>query len=64
MVTGDSTTWTTLWEWNEVCDARMKSFEIDLDSYQGEIVQIFLAVIANTDSTDNQAVWDSLSIHR
>ena len=64
MVAGDPSTRNTLWESNEVCDSRMKSFEIDLDSYQGEMVQIFLAVIANTDSTDNLAVWDSLSIHR
>ena len=64
MVAGDTSTWATLSEWNEVCDARMKSFEIDLDSYQGETVHIFLVVIANTDSVDNQAVWDSLSIHR
>jgi hypothetical protein len=64
MVVGDPSTRTTLWEWNEVCDAQMKSFEIDLDSYQGETVQIYLALIANTDSSDNLAVWDSLSIHR
>jgi hypothetical protein len=64
MVVGDPTTRTTLWEWDKVCNGRLKSFEIDLDSYQGETVQLFLAVIANTDSTDNQAVWDSLSIHR
>lgn len=64
MVGGDPSTRTTLWEWNEVCDAQMKSFEIDLDSYKGENVQIFLVVIANTDSSNNQAVWDSLSIHR
>ena len=64
MVAGDPTSRTTLWEWNEVCDSRMKSFEIDLDSYQGETVQIFLVVIANTDSADNRAVWEALSIHR
>jgi len=64
MVAGDPTSRTTLWEWNEVCDSKMKSFEIDLDSYQGETVQIFLVVIANTDSADNRAVWDALTIHR
>ena len=64
MVAGDPTSRTTLWEWNEVCDSKMKSFEIDLDSYQGETVQIFLVVIANTDSADNLAVWDALTIHR
>jgi hypothetical protein len=64
MVAGDPASRTLLWEWNEVCDSRMKSFEIDLDSYQGETVQISLVVIANTDSADNQAVWDALSIHR
>ncbi len=64
MVADDPSTRSTLWEWNEVCDAQMKSFEIDLDSYQGETIQIFLMVIANTNSTDTQAVWDSLSIHR
>lgn len=64
MIAGDPSTRNTLWEWNEVCDSRMKPFEIDLDSYQGEMVQIFLVVIANSDSTDNLAVWDSLSIHR
>lgn len=64
MVADDPSTRSTLWEWNEVCDGQMKSFEIDLDSYQGETIQVFLMVIANTDSTDTQAVWDSLSIHR
>ena len=64
IVAGDPTSRTTLWEWNEVCDSKMKSFEIDLDSYQGETVQIFLVVIANTDSADNLAVWDALTIHR
>jgi len=64
MIAGDPSTRTTLWEWDEVCDSQLKSFEIDLDSYQGEAVQIFLAVIANTNSAENLAVWDSLSIHR
>jgi hypothetical protein len=64
MVADDPSTLTTLWEWNEVCDARMKSFEIDLDSYQGETIEVFLVVLANNDSSDNQAVWDSLSVHR
>lgn len=64
MVVGDPTTRATLWEWNKVCDGRLKSFEIDLDSYQGETIQIYLVVIANTDSTENLSVWDSLSIHR
>lgn len=64
MVGGDPLTRSTLWEWREICDSRMKSFEIDLDSYQGETVQIFLVVIANSETADNRAVWDSLSIHR
>ena len=64
MIAGDPTTRTTLWEWKKICSGQLKSFEIDLDSYQGETIQIFLTVIANTDSGDNQAVWDSLSIHR
>ena len=64
MIAGDPSTRTTLWEWDELCDSRLKSFEIDLDSYQGENVEVFLVVIANTDSAENLAVWDSLSIHR
>lgn len=64
MEAGDPATRTTLWEWREVCDGRMKSFEIDLDSYQGKTVQVFLVVVANTASADNLAVWDSLSIRR
>jgi hypothetical protein len=64
MIAGDPSTRTTLWEWDELCDSQLKSFEIDLDSYQGENVEIFLVVIANTDSAENMAVWDSLSIHR
>ncbi len=64
MIAGDPSTRATLWEWNEVCDSQLKSFELDLDSYQGETVQVFLVVIANTDSEDNLAIWDSLSIHR
>ncbi len=64
MVGGDPATMVTLWNWNEVCDNQMKSFEIDLDDYKGEEAQIFLVVIANNDSVDNFAVWDSLSIHR
>ena len=63
-IANDPSTKSTLWEWNEVCDSQMKSFEIDLDSYQGETIEIFLVVIANTDSADNLAIWDSLSIHR
>lgn len=64
MVDGDPSTMVTLWDWNEVCDNQMKSFEIDLDDFKGEVVQIFLVVIANTESSKNYAVWDSLSIHR
>jgi hypothetical protein len=63
-IAGDPATKSILWEWNEVCDSQMKSFEIDLDSYQGELVELFLVVIGNTDSADNLAIWDSLSIHR
>jgi hypothetical protein len=61
---GDPATRVTLWEWDEVCDGNMKSFEIDLDDYKGQTVQIFLVVISNNDSDNNFAVWDSLSIHR
>lgn len=64
MVDGDPSTRTTLWEWVEVCDGNMKSFEIDLDDFAGDTVQIFLVVISNNESDDNFAVWDSLSIHR
>ena len=64
MMGGDPATMVTLWDWNEVCDDLMKSFEIDLDDYKGQEVQIFLVVIANDDSSTNYAVWDSLSIHR
>jgi len=64
MVGGDPETLVTLLEWNEICDDRMKSFEIDLDDYKGDTVQLFLVVVANNNSSNNQAVWDSLSIHR
>ena len=64
MVSGDPATLVNLFEWNEVCDDRMKSFEIDLDDYKGETVKLFLVVIANNNSSKNMAVWDSLSIHR
>jgi hypothetical protein len=64
MVGGDPATMVTLWDWKEVCDGQMKSFELDLDSFKGEPVQIFLVVIANNDSQQNLSVWDSLSIHR
>lgn len=64
IVGGDPATRTALWEWDEICDGNMKSFEIDLDDYAGETVQIFLVVISNNNSSENLAVWDSLSIHR
>lgn len=64
MVEGDPATLVTLLEWNEICDDRVKSFEIDLDDYKGDTVQLFLVVVANNNSSNNQAVWDSLSIHR
>ena len=64
MVGGDPATLVALWDWSEICDDQMKSFEIDLDDFKGEEAQIFLVVIANTDSAANFAVWDSLSIHR
>ena len=64
MVGGDPANMINLFEWNEVCDDRMKSFEIDLDDYKGETVKLFLVVIANNNSSKNMAVWDSLSIHR
>jgi hypothetical protein len=61
---GDPATLEMLGEWNEVCDDQMKSFEIDLDDYKGETIKIYLIVVANTNSSENLAVWDSLSIHR
>lgn len=64
MVGGDPSTLVTLWDWNEVCDNQLKPFEIDLDDYKGETVQIYLVVISNSASAENFAVWDSLSIHR
>jgi len=64
MLGGDPETLVTLWDWREICDDQMKSFEIDLDDYKGEVAQIFLVVIANSESAANYAVWDSLSIHR
>jgi hypothetical protein len=64
IVDGDPATLVNLFEWNEVCDDRMKSFEIDMDDYKGETIKIYLVVIANNNSSKNMAVWDSLSIHR
>lgn len=60
----DPSTLVMLGEWNEVCDRKMRSFEIDLDDYKGDTVQIFLIVVANTNSGENEAVWDALRIHR
>jgi hypothetical protein len=64
MVEGDPATMVMLLEWNEVCDRKMKSFEIDLDDYKGQNVQIFLVVVSNNNSSENKAVWDVISIHR
>jgi hypothetical protein len=64
MVDSDLTTLILLGEWHEICEGQLRTFEIDLDGYKGETVQIFLTVIANTDSEKNFAVWDSLTIHR
>jgi len=64
MRNGDPSTLVLLWEWNETCDKRLKNFEIDLDDFKGETVQIFLIVVANTDSSENKPVWDIISIHR
>jgi hypothetical protein len=64
MQDGDPATLVLLWEWREICDGQLKSFEIDLDPYKGDSVQIFLVVIANTASEENLSVWDSLLIHR
>jgi len=63
MVDSDLTTLILLGEWHEVCEGQLRTLEIDLDGYKGETVQIFLTVIANTDSEKNFAVWDSLTIH-
>ncbi|MCJ7714934.1 MAG: NBR1-Ig-like domain-containing protein [Anaerolineales bacterium] len=64
MVADDPTTLVLLGEWREKCEGQLKTFEIDLDDYKGETVQLFLTVIANTDSGKNFAIWDSLSSHR
>lgn len=64
MIKDDPETLTTLWEGNQNCDGRMQSFEIDLNAYQGETVQIYLTVISRNDSSDNYGVWDSLAIRR
>lgn len=64
MVDSDLTTLILLGDWHEICEGQLRTFEIDLDGYKGETVQIFLTVIANTDSEKNFAVWDSLTIHR
>jgi hypothetical protein len=64
MRNGDPSTLVLLWEWNETCDKNLKNFEIDLDDFKGETVQIFLIVVANTDSSENKPVWDIISIHR
>jgi hypothetical protein len=64
MQNGDPSTLVMLWEWNEVCDRKMKSFEVDLDGFKGETVQIFLIVVSNNNSSENKAVWDVISIHR
>jgi len=64
MIGSDPSTMVLLGEWNEVCDRKLTSFEIDLDDYKGEIVQIFLVVVSNNNSTENNAVWDVISIHR
>ena len=64
MIVDDPSSLTTLWEGEEVCDGQMQSFEIGLNSYRGKSVHFFLTVIANTASTENDAVWDSFSVHR
>jgi len=64
MVDNDLTTLILLGEWHEICEGQLRTFEIDLDDYKGETIQLFLTVIANTDSENNFAVWDSLTIHR
>jgi len=64
VVDGDLTTLILLGEWHEICEGQLRTFEIDLDGYKGDTVQIYLTVIANTDSENNFAVWDSLMIHR
>jgi len=64
MVDNDLTTLILLGEWHEICEGQLRTFEIDLDDYKGETIQLFLTVIANTDSENNFAIWDSLMIHR
>jgi len=53
-----------LWTWNEICDGEMKSFQLALDDVEGESIQIYLVVVANTAAEDHFAVWDSLAIKR
>jgi hypothetical protein len=64
MIVGDPSSLTTLWEGEEACDGQMQSFEIGLNAYRGKSVHFFLTVIANTASTENDAVWDAFSVHR
>ncbi|MDZ7843387.1 MAG: NBR1-Ig-like domain-containing protein [Anaerolineales bacterium] len=63
-VEGDSSSPTRLGEWREICDDRMKSFELALDDLAGQAVHFVLVVIANRATQENYAVWDSLTISR
>lgn len=53
-----------LWSWQESCDGALKSLDLDLDFLAGDQVRFVLLVLADTDSEENYAVWDSLSIVR
>lgn len=63
-VKGDSSHLKRLWEWQEVCDDRMKPFEFELDDLAGQEVHFILVVIANQATHENYAVWDSLAVTR
>ncbi len=64
IVGGDLSTVTILGEWNEIRDDFMKTFEIDLNNYKGDSLQVFLTVIAKRNSDKNFSVWDFLLIYR
>lgn len=63
-IDGNLSTVDNLWTWNEICDGAIKSIQLELEDLEGENIQIYLIVIANTSSEENFAVWDSLAIKR
>lgn len=63
-VGGDLSQVENLWKWSEICDGQTKSIQMELDDLEGEVIQFYLIVIANTSSDENYAVWDSFAIKR